>query len=949
MFSYTDHSFGFVRIGTAVPKMRVGDCAYNARKIIELMDKAQQDMVAVLVFPELCITGYTAADLFQQLALHRGALEALEAITEASKRFSGLCFVGMPVAVDAQLFNSALALHRGEILGVVPKTSIPNYKEFYEGRWFSGAPEGVHHKEVTINGRKVPFGTHLLFSAQDFEGLIVGVEICEDLWMPVPPSSYQALYGATVQVNLSASNELIGKSDYRRHLVVHQSGRCLSAYAYASCGVWESTTDVVFGGHAMIAENGSLLGETERFKREASLLVADIDLDRLRLDRMRTNSFGDSLLNPGFGKDFQKIEFRLDRPAAPRELSRKVDAHPFVPRGEHTLTERCDEIFHIQVGGLAKRLERIGRPKITIGISGGLDSTLALLVSCRAMDLLGLPRSNILAFTMPGFGTTGRTKGNAWKLMEKLGVTAKEIDIRAGCLQELKDLQHKPFGIDVEGLDVDSFTEKLRQLPADSQDLVFENVQARKRTSLLMNSGFVIGTGDLSELALGWCTYNGDHMSMYNVNASIPKTLVRFMVRHAAQYEFAAHVRETLLDVVDTEISPELLPLTADDTIAQKTEGVIGPYELHDFFMFNMLRFGMPPEKIVHLATHAEFDHKYSREEICHWLRTFIVRFFNNQFKRSCAPDGPKVGSISLSPRGDWRMPSDAEPDVWLGWVDKELAGLLKSDTTSTPGANAQSLPVSERRATKANGQNVYRVLLRVDLKNDFMPGGKLAVERGDEIVPLVNSLSRLPYYDEVIDGEDIHPADHGSFASQHPGKKPLVDQVELNGVTQQLWPDHCMADTVGCEFHKDLDRSMVKRSFSKGCDNRVDSYSCFYDNGRQAPMEVRLKYPFLGQSTGLAEYVRARAEQANADFIQVDCVGLALRYCVSFTARDARTETFKGRPWTVRVIEDACRAIVFNEGEYEEEIRALRHDGIEVIQSTDVISTSDKSAMALS
>ncbi len=944
MFSYTDQSFGFVRIGCAVPRMRVGHCAFNAQCIIEQMDHAEEQGISVLIFPELCITGYTAADLFQQLTLHRGALEALASITAASKRFAGICFVGMPVALDAHLFNTAIALHRGRILGVVPKSSIPNYKEFYEGRWFSSAAEGVHHDVITINGQKVPMGTNLLFYAEDVDGLVIGVEVCEDLWMPVPPSSYQALYGATVLVNLSASNELIGKSNYRRELVVNQSGRCFAAYAYTSCGVWESTTDVVFGGHCLIAENGSLISESERFRRTDTLLIGDIDIDRLRVDRMRTNSFGDSLLNFGFTKGYRKVGFSIGRKPSPERISRLIEAHPFVPRGEDRLTERCDEIFHIQVAGLAKRLEKIGKPRVTIGVSGGLDSTLALLVACKAMDLIGLPRTNIAAYTMPGFGTTGRTRGNALALMEQLGVESHEVDIRAGCLQELKDLRHKPFGIDIESMNVDQFSERLRKVPAGSQDLVFENVQARKRTSLLMNSGFVIGTGDLSELALGWCTYNGDHMSMYNVNASIPKTLVKFMVRYTAQREFTAGARDTLQDVVETEISPELLPLGEDGSIAQKTEGVIGPYELHDFFLFHMLRFGTPPEKIIHLAMQAQFDQGYTRKEICHWLKVFIERFFNNQFKRSCAPDGPKVGSISLSPRGDWRMPSDAESDLWLRWVDKE-AGSHATHQVAIP-----EIPDSAMSFDCVNGTGkVFRVLLRVDIKNDFMPGGKLPVAGGNEIIPIVNSLSRLPYYNEVIDGEDDHPANHGSFASQHEGKQPLIDQVELNGVNQQLWPDHCVQGTDGGAFHRDLDRTMVRRTFRKGCDRRVDSYSCFYDNGRNAPPDVLEKNPYLGQSTGLAEYIRQRARESEADSIQVDCVGLALRYCVSFSARDARAEVYNGKPWHVRIVEDACRAIVFEEGDYEAEIDALYADGIEIVRSLDVLAADEAELIAVS
>lgn len=661
---------GFLRVAAATPTLRVADCAYNARRILGLMERAQAEGVAVVVFPELSLTGYTCADLFQQSSLQRGALAALEQITAASRTLgSGLVIVGLPVAVDDQLFNCAALIQRGQILGLVPKSFIPNYKEFYEGRWFAAAAT-ARSRHVTLGGASVPFGTAQLFQAQDVEGLVIGVEVCEDLWVPIPPSSFQALQGATVLVNLSASNEIIGKSGYRRQLVVNQSGRCIAAYVYAACGVWESTTDVVFGGHSMIAENGVLLAELRRFQRQDELLVADIDLDRLRADRLRTNSFGDAQLYLGVQRDFARIPFTLERTSRPRRLARDVEAHPFVPRGAEQLRERCEEIFHTQVAGLAKRLEHIGKPPVAIGISGGLDSTLALLVTCKTMDALGVPRDRIRAFTMPGFGTTTRTRMNARALMHQLGVTATEVDIRALCLEQMRALRHRPFGIDLEGLGVEEFSARLRHLSAEQcKDLVFENVQARMRTSILMNSGFVIGTGDVSELALGWCTYNADHMSMYNPNTSIPKTLVKFLVRWVAENEFEGEVRRVLLDVVATEISPELLPIGKDDKILQATEGVIGPYELHDFFLYHFLRYGETPEKILYLTEQAEFDRSYTPQELRQWLEVFIRRFFGNQFKRSCLPDGPKVGSISVSPRGDWRMPSDAQAALWLEWV----------------------------------------------------------------------------------------------------------------------------------------------------------------------------------------------------------------------------------------------------------------------------------------
>ncbi|HZY89225.1 MAG TPA: NAD(+) synthase [Gemmataceae bacterium] len=667
-------TYGFLRVAAATPLLRVADCAYNAEQILALMRRAQDEGVRVLVFPELCITGYTCADLFQHGTLQHGALDALGRLVEAgAQAYSGLAVVGLPLAVDDQVFNCAAVLHRGHVLGVVPKSFIPNYKEFYEGRWFAAAAT-ARSREVRLLGAVVPFGTDRLFAAEDVEGLTVGVEVCEDLWVPIPPSSAQALAGATVLVNLSASNEVIGKAAYRRQLVVNQSGRCMAAYVYSSCGPLESTTDVVFGGHCLVAENGTLLAESRRFPREPALLVADVDLDRLRADRVRTNSFGDAKLYVGMGREFERAAFRLDggadRDPFPGGLRREVEAHPFVPRGQEQLRERCEDIFQTQVAGLAKRLEHIGKPPVAIGISGGLDSTLALLVTCKTLDALGVPRDRIRALTMPGFGTTGRTRDNARALMRQLGVTAREVDIRPLCLEEMRALNHRPFGIALDGLSVEELTERLRRLPPDGrEDLTFENVQARMRTSLLMNTGFVIGTGDVSELALGWCTYNGDHMSMYNPNSSIPKTLVKFLVEWAARNEFEGEARLTLLDVVDTLISPELLPTDAHGQ-AQATEGAIGPYELHDFFLYHFLRYGAPPDKILFLAACARFDRPYTADELRRWLQVFVRRFFANQFKRSCLPDGPKVGSISLSPRGDWRMPSDAQAALWLCWAD---------------------------------------------------------------------------------------------------------------------------------------------------------------------------------------------------------------------------------------------------------------------------------------
>jgi NAD+ synthase (glutamine-hydrolysing) len=659
---------GFVRVAAALPRLRVADCFYNVERLLHLLGQAEQQAVHFLVCPELALTGYSCGDLFHQAALQQAARVALaHLLKESERRFSGVFIAGLPWLVGDQLYNVAAICQKGRLVGVVPKSYLPNYKEFYESRWFTPG-RAIAGCTIEWEGRRdTPFGTDLLFADEHFPSIVLGVEICEDLWTPVPPSSLQALAGAKILANLSASNEVIGKAGYRRQLVLGQSGRCIAGYVYASNGVTESTTDVVFGGHGLIAENGSLLAESARFQSDDALVVCDLDLDRLRNDRQKTNSFNDSLALLQ-GRAFRRIGFALEK--SPQRLVRVVDAHPFVPSGQEQLAERCAEIFFAQVAGLAKRLDHLAKPPVSIGISGGLDSTLALLVTCKTFDRLQTPRRKIQAFTMPGFGTTQRTRDNALALIQHLGVLAREIDIRALCVEEMRALGHRPFGIALEGLTVESLAAKLCDVPAERcQDLVFENIQARMRTSLLMNSGFVVGTGDLSELALGWCTYNGDHISMYNPNISIPKTLVKFLVRWAAYNEFDGAGRQTLLDIVATEISPELLPIAKDGNGTQKTESVIGPYELHDFFLFHFLRYGAPPEKIVYLAGHATFEQSYSPEELRRWLKVFIQRFFANQFKRSCFPDGPKVGTISLSPRGDWRMPSDAQAAAWLQWA----------------------------------------------------------------------------------------------------------------------------------------------------------------------------------------------------------------------------------------------------------------------------------------
>jgi NAD+ synthase (glutamine-hydrolysing) len=666
------YQHGFLRVAVAAPLGRIAHPEHNADQVLATLRQAEQAEAAVVVFPELFLTSYTCADLFQQETLRHAALRQLERLTrESASCFSGLFVVGLPLMVDDQLYNVAAVLHRGRILGVVPKAFLPNYREFYEHRWFAPARK-ARSTTVTLAGQAVPFGLNLMFVAEDIEGCNLGVEICEDLWTPIPPSSHQAIRGATLLANLSASNEVIGKAAYRRQLVANQSGRCMAAYLYSSAGVSESSTDLVFSGHCLIAENGTILAESKRFQRADVLEITDVDLGRLQLDRVRTGTFGDANYYEPQLDDFRLCRFRLEPKRASTRLRRWIDPHPFVPKGQEQLRERCEEIFAAQVAALSQRVVQLGQPTLSIGISGGLDSTLALLVACKTVDALGWPRTRVRALTMPGFGTTTRTLTNAQQLMRLLGVTAQEADIRALCLEELRLLGHKPFGIDVAGLGVAEFSEKLRHLPAERRhDLVFENVQARMRTTLLMNAGFVIGTGDLSELALGWCTYNGDHMSMYNPNVSIPKTLVKFLVRWAAENEFDGPTRATLLDVAETEISPELLPTTADGANPQATEAVLGPYEVHDFFLYYFIRHGAPPAKMQFLAEQAEFDCRPTPAQIRLWLQGFLRRFFASQFKRSCLPDGPKVGSVSLSPRGDWRMPSDAVAAAWLADAEK--------------------------------------------------------------------------------------------------------------------------------------------------------------------------------------------------------------------------------------------------------------------------------------
>ena len=670
---FADHAgFGFVRVAAASPSVRVADCGFNAQRILAMLERAQDQDVAVLVFPELCLTGYTCADLFHHQPLQRAALAALEdLIGHTPGRFSGLVLVGLPLAVEGQLFNCAAVICQGTLLGVVPKSFLPTYREFYERRWFAPAA-AAPSPDISLFGRPVPFGNDLVFVADGWQHLAVGVELCEDLWVPQPPSSRQALEGATVLVNLSGSNEGTSKAAYRRQLVTGQAARCIAAYVYAACGGGESSTDLAFGGHCLIAENGTLLAESGPFGQDETLCVADVDLERLHADRLRMGSFHDAR-DPRLPR-LRRQPFALAPRPTPVRLTRRVEAQPFVPAGQDDLRERCEEVFRIQVAGLGGRLRHLSTPPVAIGVSGGLDSTLALLVTCRTADAIGLSRQRIQALTMPGYGTTQRTRKNATDLMHQLGVSSRQIDIRQLCLDEMRALGHRPFGIRLDGLSVEALSHKLKQLPPEARhDLVFENVQARMRTSLLMNSAFVIGTGDLSELALGWATYNADHMSMYNPNVGIPKTLVRFLVAWAAEHEFSGAVQATLRAVLATPISPELLPTSPAGDIVQETEDIIGPYELHDFFLFHFLRYGTAPAKILYLAAQARFSRAYAPPELRRWLRVFLRRFFANQYKRSCLPDGPKVGSVSLSPRSDWRMPSDAQVAHWLAELEDEL------------------------------------------------------------------------------------------------------------------------------------------------------------------------------------------------------------------------------------------------------------------------------------
>ena len=627
---------GFVKVAAATPDIRVADVEFNTQNIINAMEEAQKNGAKILVFPELCVTGYTCSDLFDHSVLLKASRKALLEIAENTNDKDMLVFVGAPLEVNGKLYNVAAAMNQGEIIGFTTKTFLPNYGEFYEMRQFTPGPQIV--REITFEGKKIPFGPQILFQAEGMEELVVAAEICEDVWSPIPPSIQAALEGATVIVNCSASDETIGKDTYRRALISGQSARLISGYIYANAGEGESTTDLVFGGHNIIAENGTILKESSRYVNE--IIYSEIDLQRITGERRKNTTF-----QPLYEETLVRVPFTVEETKT--FLTRTFPKKPFVPSDEQTRAQRCEEILTIQAMGLKKRLAHTNARTAVVGISGGLDSTLALLVTARAFDMLGRDKKDIIAVTMPCFGTTDRTYQNACEMSKKVGATLIEVPIADAVNIHFRDIGHDP----------------------EDHSVTYENCQARERTQVLMDIanktwGMVIGTGDLSELALGWATYNGDHMSMYGVNASVPKTLVRHLVKYAADDTKDEALKNVLYDVLDTPVSPELLP-PKDGDIAQKTEDLVGPYELHDFFLYFMLRFGYEPSKIFRIAC-MTFDGEYDKETIFKWLETFCRRFFSQQFKRSCLPDGPKVGTVALSPRGDWRMPSDACVAVWM-------------------------------------------------------------------------------------------------------------------------------------------------------------------------------------------------------------------------------------------------------------------------------------------
>jgi NAD+ synthase (glutamine-hydrolysing) len=639
------NNMNFCRVAAANINLKVADCTHNKSKLLEKINEARDKEVEIIAFPELSITGYTCGDLFFQRLLLKESENAVKDIVELTSNMDMLIAIGAPVEFGHKLYNCAVIINRGKIIAVIPKTYLPNYNEFYEQRWFhSGA--GIKGHEIDYCGFKAPFGTDVLLKCQNNPDLIVGVEICEDLWSTIPPSSFMSMAGATLILNLSASNDLIGKSQYRRDLVVNQSARCISAYAYASAGYGESTTDLVFGGHCLIAENGKLLEESERYLLQESMIFADIDLDIISHERKKINTFESNNHN-----EYREVPFLAYRKHG--QTQRKYQKQPFVPQDDNEVQKRCEEIFSIQTIGLAKRIQHIGSKSMLIGVSGGLDSTLALLVCVKTCEKLGLDKKTVRAVTMPGFGTTDRTYNNAVGLIESLGVDCREISIEEACRLHFRDIGHD----------------------VNVRDVTYENTQARERTQILMDlanmhEGIVVGTGDLSELAMGWATYNGDHMSMYGVNSGIPKTLIRYVVKWVSENQFSGETRKILIDILDTPVSPELLPPDSEGKIAQKTEDLLGPYELHDFFLYHTVRNGMSPSKLFCIAK-MTFEDLYTGEYIYDMLRRFYWRFITQQFKRSCLPDGPKVGTVCLSPRGDWRMPSDVSVKLWMEEMDR--------------------------------------------------------------------------------------------------------------------------------------------------------------------------------------------------------------------------------------------------------------------------------------
>jgi NAD+ synthase (glutamine-hydrolysing) len=678
---HSPYSHGFVRAAVAIPSVRVADCGYNARQMLQLAQRASDMHAAVTLFPELGITAYSNEDLFHQDALLDSALAALSFLVEQSRDLWPVLLVGAPLRLEDKLFNCAVVIYRGRVLGIVPKTYLPAYREFYEKRQFTSARDAIY-RVVALLGQTAPFGNDLIFEAGAVSGFRLHVEICEDIWAPIPPSTYAALAGATILANLSASNITVGKTDYRRLLCASQSAKCLAAYLYSAAGPGESTTDLAWDGYAVIYENSDLLAESQRFARQEQLIAADIDLDRLMQERMRMTSFNDAAADHrGRVAALRRIDFDFTIPGGRIDLCRSVPRFPYVPVATREMDKRCYEIYNIQVHGLMKRLLSAGIEKIVIGVSGGLDSTQALIVAARTMDQLSLPRTHILAYSMPGFATSSSTRASALGLMEALGVTSGEIDIRPSCLQMLRDIGH-PFAA---GEPV--------------YDITFENVQAGERTSHLFrlanfHKAIVLGTGDLSELALGWATYGvGDQMSHYNVNVSVPKTLIQHLIRWVISTgSFGGQVNSVLQAILATEISPELVPGQngPTDKPSQKTEDVIGPYELQDFNLYYILRFGFRPGKVAYLAEHAWADsqrglwpeflppekrNQYGLATIKKWLKVFLYRFFTtSQFKRSALPNGPKVGSGgSLSPRGDWRAPSDSEAAAWLEELERNV------------------------------------------------------------------------------------------------------------------------------------------------------------------------------------------------------------------------------------------------------------------------------------